>query len=74
MRREEALSFLKEILSESPFMTLEAIILNQSQDSTSYTVDIKEAFSCQIVKDIARKHNLSVKEEKDRTIVFTPTA
>ena len=74
LKRDEALSFLKEVLNESPYISPEAVILKQSKDSDSYTVNIKETFSSQTVKNIARKHNLSVKEEEDMTVVCTPTA
>lgn len=73
LKRDEALSFLKEVLSESPYTSPEAVILNQTKGPDSYTVNIKETFSSQTVKDIARKHNLLVKEEKNAMVVYTPT-
>ena len=73
LKRDEALSFLKQVLSESPYTSPEALILNQAKDPDSYTIKIKETFSSQTVKDIARKCNLSVKEEKNVTVVYTPT-
>jgi len=73
LKRDEALSFLKDVLSESPCMSPESVVLNQAKDADSYTVTIKETFSSQIVKDIAHKHNLLTKEEKNITVVYTPT-
>lgn len=73
MKRDEALSFLKEVLIESPYTSPEAVILNQERDSDSYTVNIKETFFSQTIKDMAQKHNLSVKEEKTMMVVYTPT-
>jgi len=73
LKREDALSFLKEILSESPFMTPEVVSLNRLQNPDSYTVHIKERSSSQIIKDIARKRNLLVKEENNVMVIYTPT-
>jgi len=73
LKREDALSFLKEILSESPFMTPEAVSLNRLQNPDSYTVHIKERSSYQIIEDIARKRNLLVKEENNVMVIYTPT-
>ena len=64
--------FLKDILSESPYMSPESVTLNQLQEPDSYTVHIREALSSQLIKDIARKHSLSVKEENNMTVVYTP--
>lgn len=72
MRRDEALFFLKEILDENPYMSPEGITLNHSKDCRDYTVNIKEIFSSQTIRDIARKHNFSVKEEKGATVIYTP--
>ena len=74
LRRDEALLFLKELLSESPNMTPEAISLLQSKDPSSYTVHIKEKLSSQTIRDVAQKLNLLMKEEKDTMVVYSPTA
>lgn len=74
LKRDEALSFLKDVLNESPYMSPQAVTLNQAKNSNEYTVNIKETLSSQTIKDIAHKHNLSVREEKDTTVVYTPNA
>ena len=57
MKRDEALLFLKEVLNESPYMSPDAIALNQTKEPNDYTVNIKEIFSSQTIRDIASKHN-----------------
>jgi len=74
LRRDEALLFLKELLSASPNMTPDAITLFQSKDPNSYSLHIKEKLSSQAVRDVALKLNLLMKEEKDVMVVYSPTA
>ncbi len=73
MKRDEALSFLKEVISESPFTEPQAVTLHQLKDSDKYTVNIRETFSSNTIKQIAQKRNLLVKEDKDMIVVYTPT-
>jgi len=74
LRREEAISFLKEVLSADPNISPEAVTLSQLGKPNNYRLKIKENLSSQTVKEVAQKHHLSVKEEKDVMIVYTPTA
>ena len=53
LKRDEALSFLnKEVLSESPYMSPDAVTLKQLKNSDNYAVNIKEKFSAETIKDL----------------------
>ena len=71
LKRDEALSFLKEVLNASPYMSPEALSLTQLGDSNNYSLNIKEYFDSKILKEIAQKRHLMVKEEKNVTVVYS---
>jgi len=68
-RQLSLFSFLGAFVSDA---RAEAVTLNQLQEPDSYTVHIREALSSQLIKDIARKHSLSVKEENNMTVAYAP--
>jgi hypothetical protein len=55
-------------------MSPEAVTLETAQQK-GYNIHIKgtiDGTDKQIVQDVAKRHNLAVKEEKDQVIVYTP--
>ena len=69
VQRNEAIFYLKEVLSIDKTISPEAITLEKYEDDSSYRVSIKGATKPQAIKDIASKLNLTVIEEKDSIIV-----
>ena len=74
MKRDEALSFLREVLSESPYTEPQAVTLHQKKGSDKYAVNIRETFPSNTIKKVAHKRNLLVKENKDEIVVYKSTA
>jgi hypothetical protein len=73
--RNEAVTYLKELLKACNDMSPEAVSFEQpkNQESIGYTVRIKgfiDAANKQAVNDIARKHSLTVKEENCEVLIY----
>lgn len=79
MNRSEAVTYIKEIYTLCKNMTPEAVSLIESepndQVATGYKVHIKallDTESIQQITDIAQKHGLAVREEKDTVVIYKP--
>jgi len=72
MQRDEALSFLKQLLSDEPNFSPNAIQLNNIRGSGVLEIHIKEQFYTQIIKDVAQKLNLSCKEKENEIMIYKP--
>jgi hypothetical protein len=77
MQRNEAITYLKELLNVCSNMSPKAVSFesNPNSQSTDYRVHIKGSIydaDKQMVKDIAKKHSFSVKEESDEVIIYKP--
>jgi len=72
MQRNEAVSYLKAVLSSDQSLSPDAITLEATKGQNGYKVHIKGAYVKATVKEIAQKRNLAVKEEKDEMVVFRP--
>lgn len=72
MLRNEAVSYLKDVLSSNELISPNAILLEELKGNMGYKVRIKGVTYEQTVKEVAQKHNLSVIEEKGELVVFKP--
>ena len=78
MNRHEAVAFLKEIINTCENMSPDSVALIHSMDdqnSTGYQVHIKTVLDSetkQQLRNIAEKHNLVLKEEKGKVIIYKP--
>jgi hypothetical protein len=77
MQRNEAVTYLKELLNACDNMSPQAVSFEShaNSQSTDYRVHIKGAIyesDKQLVKDIAKKHSLTVKEESDEVVIYKP--
>jgi hypothetical protein len=77
MYRTEAVTYLKELLNICNGMSPEAVSFERfkNSDSISYRVQIKGTIhesDKQMVRDIAKKHSLAVKEEQGEVVVYKP--
>jgi hypothetical protein len=79
MKRHEAVTCLKEITNTCANMSPDAVALYSSKpdDSLSegYQVHIKTALDDeteQQMRNIAKKHSLTLKEEKGKVIIYKP--
>ena len=75
MERNEALNYLKELLKICNDMSPEAVSFEKSKtaDSEGVTLRIKgtiQEVDRRAVREIAKKHSLSVAEEKGEVIIF----
>ena len=74
MERKDAVTFLKEI-SDAQNISPDAVSFEKSKDSTGISVRIKGQIldlDKQRLKEIAKKHSLEVKEDKDEVLVYKP--
>jgi organic hydroperoxide reductase OsmC/OhrA len=74
MERKDAVTFLKEI-SDAQNISPDAVSFEKSKDSTGISVRIKgqiHNLDKQRLKQIAKKHSLEVKEDKDEVLVYKP--
>jgi hypothetical protein len=74
MERKEAVTFLKEI-SGAQNISPDAVSFEKLKDSTGISVRIKGQIldlDKQRLKEIAKKHSLEVKEDKDEVLVYKP--
>ncbi len=72
MKRNEAVSYLKDVLSTNELVSPEAITLEEPKGDTGFKVHIKGVSYQQTVKEVAQKRKLAVKEQKDELVVFKP--
>ena len=79
MKRNEAVTFLKEITSTCGSMSPDSVTLFRSkmddQDSVGYQVHIKTVLDSetkQQIRNIAEKHSLALKEEKGKVVIYKP--
>jgi len=79
MKRAEAIAIYKEIMKFAECMgsNVYNVSLSKKNDQTSegYQIRIKTSVVNEIIepiKDIAKKHNKAVKEEKTEIIVYEP--
>ncbi len=72
MQRNEAVSYLKEILGSNELISPNAITLEEPKGNIGYKIRIKGVGYEQTVKEVAQKLNLAVREEKDEIVVFKP--
>ncbi len=77
MNRNEAVTYLKELLSQCNDMSPASVYFEnpKNSDSVGYRVHIKGKIyesDMQQVRDIAKKYSLAVKEEADGVVVYKP--
>jgi len=77
MDRNEAVNYLKDLLKNCNEMSPEALFFENppTGEYNGYCVRIKGAIlevDKNIVKELAKKHNLTVTEEKDQILIFRP--
>lgn len=79
MKRNEAVTYLKELLNQCNGMSPNAVSFDQlkTDGSINYTVHIRGSIAesdKQIVRDIAKKQGFAVKDgNTDEVIIFNPT-
>ncbi len=76
MYREEAITYLKELLSKCTAMSPNVISFEKNNsDAVGYRVhitgDIAQSEKM-VVQDVAKKYNLSVKDNGEGVIVYKP--
>lgn len=81
MRRDEAVTCLKEITSTCTNMSPDSVALVQSKPddplSVGYQVHIETVLDQETerqLEDIAKKLHLALKKEKDKVIIYKPKA
>lgn len=77
MNRNEAVAYLKDVLNACNDMSPDAVSFEtaKNSNSTGYTVRIKGAIHESdriMVKEIAKRHSLSVREEHGEVVVYRP--
>jgi hypothetical protein len=77
MNRNEAVSYLKDLLSQGTGMSPDSVSFEQTADADSegYAIHIKgriENSEKQTVRIVAQKHNFQVKDNSDGIIVYKP--
>ncbi|MGD0996383.1 MAG: hypothetical protein ABR909_12775 [Candidatus Bathyarchaeia archaeon] len=79
MNRDEAVAIYKEIINVCENMGSNAfnLMLSEKNDATAKGYQIRITMSTdteikQQITNIAKKHNLAVKEEKDEVIIYKP--
>ncbi len=73
MDRSEAINFLKELLRNYTNMPPEAVSFEQLTGYEGFTVRIKDTLQerdKEIIRNIAEKCCLAVKEENDQVLIF----
>jgi hypothetical protein len=78
MNRNEALTYLKELISSCSYMSPSAVSFEEhkTEDRTNVSVHIRGGIGDvekEIVRDLAKKHSLQVKDTLDDLVVFNPT-
>ena len=79
MKRNEAVTFLKEITNTCGSMSPDSVTLFRSkmddQDSVGYQVHIKTVLDSetrQQVRNIAEKYSLALREEEGKVVIYKP--
>ncbi len=77
MNRNEAVSYLRDLLNECDGLSPNAVSFEQqvNAQAAGYTLRIKgsmHASDIEVVRSIAKKHSLEVKDEKDSLLVYRP--
>lgn len=77
MKRKEAVTYLKELLSQCNDMALNAVSFDKSEnaEATDYSVHIIGSIhenDKQIVLKVAKQHSLAVKDYSNGVIVYEP--
>jgi hypothetical protein len=77
MDRNEAVTYLKELLSLCGELSPESVSFENPKNSISvgYRVHIKgtiQEYDKQKVRDIAKKHSLAVQEDTDGVVIYKP--
>lgn len=77
MERNEAVTYLKELLIVCNDMSPESVSFEKPKNSNTggYTVHIKGAIQesdKQAVKDVAKRQRLAVKEDQTEVVVYKP--
>lgn len=77
-QRNEAVTYLKELLTVCNEMSPDSVSFEKpnDSDSTGYTVHIKGAIQDsdkRVVKEVAKKYSLAVKENLNGVVVYKPT-
>jgi len=78
MNRNEAVTYLKELLNQCNGMSPNAVSFDQlrTDGSINYTVHIRGSIAeseKQIVCEIAKKQGFAVKDNSDGVVIFNPT-
>jgi hypothetical protein len=74
MNREEAMAVLKEIVKICQKVGVTYISLKSAKESESYELHIEDHFDekdCEILQNILQKHNLSMRKNDGRVIIYT---
>ena len=69
MQRNEAISYLKQLLGTNSGISPDAISIEVQENPKGVRIRIKISEK-ELIKDVANERNLSVKEENDSIIVF----
>jgi hypothetical protein len=69
MQRNDAISYLKELLGTSSGVSPDAISIEEQENHKTVRIRIKTN-ETERIKDMARERNLSIKEESDSIIIF----
>lgn len=77
MDRNEAVAYLKELLSLCNELSPDTVSFEnpKNSDSVGYRVNIKGKIQepeRQMVRDVAKKYSLAVKEDPDGVVVYKP--
>ncbi len=77
MERNEAVTYLKELLTVCNDMSPEAVSFEKPKDNdfSGYAVHIKGAIldsDKQAVREVAKKHSLAVRENLNGVVVYKP--
>ena len=79
MKRNEAVTFLKEVTNTCGSMSPDSVTLFRSkmddQDSVGYQVHIKTVLDSetkQQVRNIAEKYSLALREEEGKVVIYKP--
>jgi hypothetical protein len=75
LKRNEAITCLKEILHVDNALSPEAVTFQELRNAQGYTLHIKgitQQSDREIVEEIAKKYGLTVKNESDGLTIFKP--
>lgn len=77
MNRNEAVSYLKDLLSQCNGMSPNAVSFEQKggMNSEGYVIHIRgriEASERQVVRNVAQKYSFQVKDNSDGVVVYKP--